>query len=72
MLTEETTRVMGRLKAVFRGQAVACAGKKLYGKRHRERLSGAVGYGRAAAARRVSLPGAGRLAATAARGHGAS
>ena len=35
MLTEDTTRVMGRLKAVFRGQAVSCAGKKLYGKRQR-------------------------------------
>jgi transposase len=34
-LTEDTTRVMARLKAVFRGQAVACMGKKLYGKRHR-------------------------------------
>jgi transposase len=33
-LTEDTTRVMGRLKAVYRGQAVSCAGKKLYG-RHR-------------------------------------
>jgi transposase len=36
MLTEDTTRVMGRLKAVFRGQAVACAGTKLYAKRHRD------------------------------------
>jgi transposase len=36
MLTEDTTRVMGRLKAVFRGQAVSCVGQKLYGKRHRE------------------------------------
>jgi transposase len=36
MLTEDTTRVMNRLKAVFRGQAVACAGKKLYAKRHRD------------------------------------
>jgi transposase len=35
-LTEDTTRVMARLKAVFRGQAVSCMGKKLYGKRHRE------------------------------------
>jgi hypothetical protein len=35
-LTEDTTRVMARLKAVFRGQAVSCVGKKLYGKRHRE------------------------------------
>jgi len=35
-VTEDTTRVMARLKAVFRGQAVSCAGKKLYGERHRE------------------------------------
>src|ERR1700740_3261422 len=35
-LTDDTTRVMARLKAVFRGQAVSCAGKKLYGRRHRE------------------------------------
>jgi transposase len=34
-LTEDTTRVMGRLKAVYRGQAIASAGKKLYGTRHR-------------------------------------
>jgi len=43
-LTEDTTRVMARLKAVFRGQAVSCVGKRLYGKRHRdeylEQLSG--------------------------------
>lgn len=36
MLTEDTTRVMGRLKSVFRSQAIACTGKKLYTKRHRE------------------------------------
>lgn len=35
-LTEDTTRVMGRLKALYRGQAIGCAGKKLYGTRHRE------------------------------------
>ena len=35
-LTEDTTRVMARLKAVLRGQAVSCGGKKPYGKRHRE------------------------------------
>jgi transposase len=35
-LTEDTTRIMGRLKAVFRSQAVACGGKKPYGNRHRE------------------------------------
>jgi len=36
LLTEDTTRVMGRLKAVLRSHAVACAGKKPYGKKHRE------------------------------------
>jgi transposase len=48
MLTEDTTRVMGRLKAVYRGQAVNCAGKKVFGKRHREsyleKLAGGVRY----------------------------
>jgi transposase len=34
-LTEDTTRVMARLKAVYRGRAIACAGKKLYGQQHR-------------------------------------
>jgi transposase len=33
--TEDTTRAMARIKAVFRGQAIACAGKKLYGPKHR-------------------------------------
>jgi transposase len=35
-LTEDTTRTMGRLKALYRSQAIACAGKKPYGSRHRE------------------------------------
>jgi transposase len=35
-LTEDTTRIMGRLKALYRSQAIACAGKKPYGARHRE------------------------------------
>jgi len=34
-LTEDTTRVMGRLKALFRSQAIECAGRKPYGSRHR-------------------------------------
>lgn len=34
-LTEDTTRVMGRLKALYRSQAIACAGKKPYGRRYR-------------------------------------
>ena len=35
-LTEDTTRVMGRMKALYRSQAIACAGQKPYGARHRE------------------------------------
>lgn len=35
-LTEDSTRIMGRLKALYRSQAIACAGKKPYGSRHRE------------------------------------
>jgi len=35
-LTEDTTRTMGRLKALYRGQAIGCAGKKPYGRRHRQ------------------------------------
>ena len=44
-LTEDTTRVMRRLKAVFRGQAVACTGKKVYGKRHRDEYLAQLGGG---------------------------
>ncbi len=35
-LTEDTTRVMSRLKALYRSQAIATEGKKLYSKRRRE------------------------------------
>jgi transposase len=45
LLTEDTTRVMGRLKAVFRSQAIACTGKKLYAQRHREHYLAQLGAG---------------------------
>jgi len=35
-LTEDTTRTMGRLKALYRSQAIACSGQKPYGRRHRQ------------------------------------
>lgn len=38
-LTEDTTRVMGRLKALYRGQAVSCAGHKPYGQGRGEWLA---------------------------------
>jgi hypothetical protein len=34
-LTEDTTRVMARLKAVYRSRAIPCSGKKSYGVHHR-------------------------------------
>ena len=45
MPTEDTTRAMGRIKAVFRGQAIACAGKKLYGHKHRDEYLAELGAG---------------------------
>ena len=35
-LTQDTTRVMSRLKAIYRGLAIPCSGKKLYSQRHRQ------------------------------------
>jgi transposase len=35
-LTEDTTRVKGRIKALYRSQAIASAGKKAYGRQHRD------------------------------------
>ena len=35
-LTEDSTRTMGRLKALYRSQAIACAGEKPYSPRHRD------------------------------------
>jgi transposase len=36
VLTEDSTRVMARLKAIYRGQALGTAGKGLYSRRRRE------------------------------------
>ena len=56
-LTEDTTRTMGRIKALYRSQAIACAGKKPYGARHRQRMVSAVSRPRTATPRRTTLPG---------------
>ncbi len=34
-LTQDVTRVMNRIKGVYRSQAIACAGKRVYATRHR-------------------------------------
>jgi hypothetical protein len=36
MLTDDRTRVMNRLNATFRSQAIACTGKRLYRNKHRD------------------------------------
>lgn len=35
-LVEDTTRVMNRIKAIYRGRAIRCAGRDVYYARHRE------------------------------------
>ncbi len=35
-LTQDATRVMNRIKAVYRGRGIACRGQKVYAPRHRE------------------------------------
>src|SRR5580704_797182 len=35
-LTQDTTRVMNRLKAVYRGRAIRCPGQGVYSPRHRD------------------------------------
>ncbi len=67
-LTEDTTRTMGRLKALYRSQAIACAGTKALRSTASRRVAGAVARQRAAAAGTKTVSGAGCAAAVAARG----
>jgi hypothetical protein len=67
MLTEDTTRAMGRLKAVFRGQAISCTGRKIIRAQAPRRVSGGTRRLRFEASRRAPLPAIGRLAAAAPR-----
>ncbi len=48
-LTEDTTRTMGRLKALYRSQAIACAGTQVLRSTASGRVAGAVNRQRAAA-----------------------
>ena len=66
-LTEDTTRIMGRLKALYRSQAIACAGKKPYGPTASGRVVSAVKRERVAAPRPATLPATRSGAATAPR-----
>ena len=57
-LTEDTTRTMGRLKALYRSQAIACAGQKFIGARHREEWLAQLTDSGIAAAGAATVPGA--------------
>ena len=39
-LTQDTTRVMARIKALYRSQAIGCAGEQVFGRKHREEWLG--------------------------------
>lgn len=67
-LTEDTTRVMGRIKAIYRGQGVANAGKKTVRTTASGELAGATGRAGNAAAGRKTLSGNGYFTGPAARG----
>ena len=60
-LTEDTGRAMRRIKALYRSQAIACAGKKPFGKRHRGEWVARLRQ-RVARACGMALPGVGRRA----------
>src|SRR6266496_1191446 len=62
MLTEDTTREMGRLKAVFRGQAGGLRGQEAVREAAARGLLSAVGRGRAATEGGVSVSGTGCFA----------
>ena len=66
-LTEDTTRTMGRIKALYRSQAIACAGEKPYGTRHREQYLAELREAGLAGAGAATLSRAGSAAAVAPR-----
>ena len=66
-LTEDTTRVMGRLKALYRSQAIACAGQKPYAARHREEWLAKLSESGLQRRARATLPATGPAARAASR-----
>ena len=54
-VTQDLTRVMNRLKALYRSWAIPCAGERVYAPRHRERVAGQDHRSRCAPPGRVLL-----------------
>ena len=67
-LVSDTTRVRNRIKAIYRGRGITCAGRAVYHRRRRADYLAQLDLAGAAAARRVALPATRRLDATAAGG----
>jgi transposase len=67
-LTQDVTRVMNRIKGVYRSQAIACAGKRVYTTRHRAAMARAARTTGTTTARRATLCTARSAAALAATG----
>ena len=61
-ITKDLTRVMNRLKALYRSWGIPCAGKEVYAPRHRAEWLAQDQRSRGAATRRTLLPAAGCLA----------
>ena len=64
-ISKDLTRVMNRLKALYRSWGIPCAGKEVYAPRHRAEWLGKISEAGRAATRRTLLPAAGCLAAPA-------
>ena len=64
-ITKDLTRVMNRLKALYRSWAIPCGGKEVYAQRYRAEWLGKVERSRRPAARRTLLPTARCFAAPA-------
>ena len=64
---KDLTRVMNRLKALYRGWGIPCAGTQVYAPRYREEWLGKIRASRGAPASRAALSTAGWIAGLAAK-----
>jgi len=60
-ITKDLTRVMNRLKGLYRSWAIPCAGQKVYSPRHRSAWLEELSESGGSPPRRAALPTAGRI-----------
>src|SRR5712691_8747051 len=58
-LTKDSTRVMNRIKSVYRSWAIPCAGTSVYSRRHQCRVAGQAGGTRGEDSSRAFIPATG-------------